>query len=92
MTTERGRIEGARCVICKRSLDWDIKGDGWRGGCNAEPVAIGQCCESCDAMIVLPARLKLAQREINELQREYDKRVPRAINSEMTYRRDQNGR
>ena len=43
------------CVICKQDITADP--NGWDGGCNAEPVASGQCCYVCDNTIVLPARL-----------------------------------
>jgi|TARA_Y100000310_G_scaffold190819_1_gene190808 hypothetical protein len=44
-----------KCVICKQDITTDLF--GWEGGCNAEPVAIGQCCHYCDVSVVLPARL-----------------------------------
>ena len=44
-----------KCVICKEKITADP--NGWEGGCNAEPVASGQCCDHCDKHIVLPARL-----------------------------------
>ena len=42
------------CVICSKEIKADP--NGWDGGCNAEPVASGQCCHICDNEIVLPAR------------------------------------
>ena len=44
-----------KCVICNKKIVADEH--GWEGGCNAEPVASGQCCKRCDDTIVLPARL-----------------------------------
>ena len=44
-----------KCVICKQDITADP--NGWDGGCNAEPIAEGQCCYVCDNNIVLPARL-----------------------------------
>ena len=44
-----------KCVICKQEITPDP--NGWDGGCNAEPIAKGQCCYKCDNNIVLPARL-----------------------------------
>ena len=44
-----------KCVICKQEITPDPY--GWEGGCNAEPVASGQCCYNCDMKVVLPARL-----------------------------------
>ena len=43
-----------KCVICKQKITADK--NGWEGGCNAEPVASGQCCHICDNEVVLPAR------------------------------------
>ena len=43
-----------KCVICKEKITADPY--GWEGGCNAMPVAEGQCCEYCDDNVVLPAR------------------------------------
>ena len=43
-----------KCVICKKEITADP--NGWEGGCNAMPVARGQCCYVCDNEIVLPAR------------------------------------
>jgi hypothetical protein len=40
------------CAIC---------GKPYQGfGCNAMPVANGQCCDKCDNLIVLPTRLAAA--------------------------------
>ncbi len=44
-----------KCVICNEKITADPY--GWEGGCNAEPVASGQCCYECDMNVVLPARL-----------------------------------
>ena len=46
------------CVICKRLIDKSER--GWDGGYNAEPVAVGQCCYTCDKSIVIPARMSKA--------------------------------
>ena len=45
----------SKCVICNEKITADP--NGWEGGCNAEPVASGQCCYICDNEIVLPVRL-----------------------------------
>ena len=50
-----GGQNNMECVICKQDITADP--NGWDGGCNAEPVASGQCCYVCDNNIVLPARL-----------------------------------
>ena len=44
-----------KCVICNETITADLF--GWEGGCNAEPVAEGQCCHYCDNSVVLPARI-----------------------------------
>ena len=44
-----------KCVICNEKIGADK--NGWEGGCNAEPVASGQCCGDCDDNVVFPARL-----------------------------------
>ena len=44
------------CVICSEKITADP--NGWEGGCNAEPVADGQCCYKCDNEVVLAARLE----------------------------------
>ena len=38
------------CCICQREFD------GY--GNNAEPVAVGQCCDECNMSVVVPARLE----------------------------------
>ena len=45
-----------KCVICNEKITADP--NGWKGGCNAEPVKEGQCCYKCDMSVVLPARIK----------------------------------
>ena len=47
----------AKCVIC--SEDIGVEANGWKGGCNAEPVAEGRCCKPCDDTIVIPTRIKM---------------------------------
>jgi len=46
------------CVICNDPIGIDR--GGWDGGHNAQPVADGQCCEPCNADLVIPARLRQA--------------------------------
>ena len=43
-----------KCVICNEKITADPF--GYEGGCNAMPVASGQCCGYCDDNVVLPAR------------------------------------
>ena len=40
-----------KCVICSRRITTDP--DGWAGGHNAEPVAKGKCCESCNEIVII---------------------------------------
>ena len=40
-----------RCVICKKEYE------GY--GNNAEPIAAGRCCDNCNDMVVIYARLLL---------------------------------
>ena len=46
------------CVICNNPIGIDLS--GWDGGHNAQPVTDGQCCEPCNADLVIPARLRQA--------------------------------
>ena len=48
-------MKKSKCVICKQDITADPF--GWEGGCNAEPVEVGQCCYQCDINVVLPARI-----------------------------------
>ena len=45
------------CVICNDKIGVDPI-SGWGGGHNAEPVAEGRCCDQCNTMEVIPARLQ----------------------------------
>ena len=45
------------CVICNDKIGVDAI-SGWDGGHNAEPVAEGRCCDECNTMEVIPARLQ----------------------------------
>jgi hypothetical protein len=45
------------CVICNDKIGVDPI-SGWDGGHNAEPVAEGRCCDACNTMEVIPARLQ----------------------------------
>ena len=46
------------CVICEGTIEADAY--GWDQGHNAEPVAQGRCCLSCNRDFVIPARFKQA--------------------------------
>jgi len=44
------------CVICKDPITPDR--NGWDGGHNAQPVAKGRCCGTCNDTKVIQARLR----------------------------------
>ena len=49
------------CVICNGQIEHKRSPDGkvyWTLGNNAEPVAEGECCDSCNMNVVIPARLE----------------------------------
>lgn len=52
----------ALCSLCRYSIKDDAKSQNieWELGCNAEPLADGQCCESCDKERVIPVRMAFA--------------------------------
>ena len=52
------------CIICKEEIGIDPI-SGWEGGHNAQPIAEGRCCDSCNSLEVIPARLAeiITQRE-----------------------------
>ena len=54
INNRKGKEKQMKCVICSQEITADP--NGWDGGCNAEPVADGQCCHKCDNEVVLPAR------------------------------------
>ena len=39
------------CVICSQRISTDF--NGWNGGHNAEPIAKGKCCESCNEIVTI---------------------------------------
>ena len=45
-----------KCVICSGEIQKDPI-TGWDLGHNAEPVKAGRCCDDCNSIIVLPARI-----------------------------------
>jgi hypothetical protein len=48
-----------KCSICNKS----IKAIGtWTQGNNAEPINSGRCCDKCNAMVVIPERIKQLKR------------------------------
>lgn len=44
-----------KCSICKEQIE--VKGT-WTQGNNALPINNGRCCDRCNAIVVIPARLK----------------------------------
>ena len=59
------------CVICGREFT------GW--GNNPDPVADhGQCCDDCNAMYVIPARLRMIDESKNADKSMTDKRYSHA--------------
>jgi hypothetical protein len=53
--------EMIRCSICHEKIIPERH--GWRLGNNAQPVNDGRCCNDCNAMVVLPERLRRLRRE-----------------------------
>ena len=48
------------CVICKNEIEEQYTDDGimyWDQGHNAQPIADGRCCNSCNDNVVLPQRI-----------------------------------
>jgi hypothetical protein len=43
------------CSICRGPLY--AGNPQWKGGNNAQPVNDGRCCDDCNAMFVVPARI-----------------------------------
>jgi len=43
-----------RCCLCGEKIE---AREGWSRGNNAEPVKSGRCCDLCNEMKVIPARL-----------------------------------
>jgi len=44
-----------KCCLCKKEIE--IKGT-WKGGNNAMPLKKGRCCDKCNYLKVIPARIK----------------------------------
>jgi hypothetical protein len=52
--------EPPACSICCGPLEPDPeKAKIWAHGNNAQPVNDGRCCDRCDWLVVIPARLRL---------------------------------
>jgi len=50
------------CCICKKKIKPGLL--GYDKGHNAEPVKRGRCCDSCNAIVVIPVRLRRLRDEI----------------------------
>ena len=50
-----------KCIICKDDIEHKMHPTTgevyWTEGNNAQPVADGRCCDSCDCRVVIPTRL-----------------------------------
>ena len=63
-----------KCSICSKKITADP--NGWKGGCNAQPINDGICCYKCDKEIVLPKRLTDIGIDINNVNWEYISEFP----------------
>lgn len=45
-----------KCSICNNPIE--INAYGWKYGNNAQPINDGRCCDLCNLMYVIPARIK----------------------------------
>jgi hypothetical protein len=52
-----------QCSICDGPID--VQSNGWAHGHNAQPLADGQCCSSCN-MIVIQQRLEDVRSAVND--------------------------
>ena len=53
--------ESNDCIICQGVIEEHATPDGkvyWSEGHNAQPVKDGRCCDMCNTLVVLPARIK----------------------------------
>ena len=53
-----------KCSICKKEIEkkymTNLEGEEvmyWDEGNNAQPISDGRCCDACDCLIVIPARM-----------------------------------
>ena len=51
------------CVLCGDEID--VQANGWADGHNAQPLADGQCCSSCNGLVVL-ARIRQMREHAEE--------------------------
>ena len=61
-----------KCCICEKDIDAKRDADGkvvWQGGNNAQPIVEpndiehARCCDACDCLLVIPARMGLIKPE-----------------------------
>lgn len=52
-----------KCCLCSKEIE---KKPGWDQGNNAEPLAAGRCCDTCNNTRVIPARLAPRRMSIND--------------------------
>lgn len=49
------------CSICQKPIEAHTDNNGevyWAHGHNAQPVNDGRCCDTCNDLIVIPARIQ----------------------------------
>lgn len=51
------------CVLCGDEIE--VQANGWAHGHNAQPLADGQCCSSCNGLVVL-ARIRQMREHAEE--------------------------
>lgn len=49
-------VVGKPCSICHQPIP---AVGTWTGGCNAQPINDGRCCDDCNRRVVIPARIAL---------------------------------
>ena len=52
-----------QCSVCDGPID--VQNNGWAHGHNAQPLADGQCCSSCNGLVIM-ARMRQAQEYAEE--------------------------
>jgi len=56
------------CILCDNEIDKQYSGGNmiWDKGHNAEPVAEGQCCTTCNSTMVIPERFAKVFQSLNK--------------------------
>jgi hypothetical protein len=51
-----------KCSICEKEIEKKYHNGKmfWSGGNNAQPINDGRCCDTCDCLIVIPARMGMS--------------------------------